>query len=92
MSSRYCSRRGTSQYINTANNVNNINTNRNRVSQIRPINNSCTIDRIARITTPQITNNPIENDFFNGTSFYDNNSFESLILPAGCSVTSSSFR
>jgi hypothetical protein len=42
------------------------------------------------MTTPQITNNPIENDFFNGTSFYDNNNFESLILPTGCSVSSSS--
>ncbi|PKC65322.1 hypothetical protein RhiirA1_461207 [Rhizophagus irregularis] len=89
MSSRNYGQRGTSQFINVANNTNNVNINRNRVAQIRLINNSSTIDRIARINTPQITNNSTENDFFNGTSFYDNNSFESLILPAGCSTTSS---
>jgi hypothetical protein len=92
MLSRNCGQRGTSRSTNTVNNVNNININRNRVSLIRPINNFSTIDRIARITTPQITNNPIENDFFNGASFYDNNDFESLILPAGFSVTSLLFR
>ncbi|CAB4428430.1 unnamed protein product [Rhizophagus irregularis] len=92
MSSRNYGQRGTSRFINVANNTNNVNINRNRVAQIRPINNSNTIDRIALINTPQITNNSIENDFFNGTSFYDNNSFESLILPAGCSTTSSLFR
>ncbi|CAB4428387.1 unnamed protein product [Rhizophagus irregularis] len=92
MSSRNCGQRGTLRLINVANNINNVNINRNRVAQIRPINNSNTIDRIVRITTPQITNNSIEYDFFNGTSFHDNNSFESLILPAGCSATSSLFR
>uniref|UniRef100_U9TBG3 Uncharacterized protein n=1 Tax=Rhizophagus irregularis (strain DAOM 181602 / DAOM 197198 / MUCL 43194) TaxID=747089 RepID=U9TBG3_RHIID len=92
MSSRNYGQHGTSQFINVANNTNNVNINRNRVAQIRPINNSSTIDRIARINTPQITNNSIENDFFNGTNFYDNNSFESLILPAGCSATSSLFQ
>uniref|UniRef100_U9TVT3 Uncharacterized protein n=1 Tax=Rhizophagus irregularis (strain DAOM 181602 / DAOM 197198 / MUCL 43194) TaxID=747089 RepID=U9TVT3_RHIID len=91
MSSRNCGQRGSLRLINVANNINNVNINRNRVAQIRPINNSNTIDRIVRITTPQITNNSIENDFFNGTSFHDNNSFESLILPAGCSATSSLF-
>ncbi|GET63573.1 hypothetical protein GLOIN_2v1669548 [Rhizophagus irregularis DAOM 181602=DAOM 197198] len=75
MSSRNCGQRGTSRFINDIN--------RNSVSQIQLIINSNTIDRIARITTPQISNNPIENDFFNGTSFYDNNSFEHLILPSG---------
>jgi len=65
------------------------NINQNRISQIRRLNNSNTIDRIVRITTPQITNDVIKNDFFNGTSFQDNNSFESLTLPAGCSISSS---
>ncbi|CAG8499695.1 20488_t:CDS:2 [Rhizophagus irregularis] len=92
MSSRNNGQRRTSRFVNMTNNVNNIDTNQNRVAQIRPINNSTTIDRIARMTTPQITNNPIENDFFNGTSFYDNNNFESLILPTGCSVSSSSLK
>jgi len=64
------------------------NNNQNHSLQICRLNNSNTIDRIVRITTPQITNNPIENDFFNGKSFHDDNNFESLILPAGCSVSS----
>ena len=57
------------------------------VSRIRLIDNSNTIDRIARITTPQITNNSFESSIFNGTSFDGNSgsdSFESLILSAGC--------
>ena len=54
----------------------------------RLINNTNTIDRIVRINTPQITNNSLSNNFLNGTSFYDNNnSFESLILPAGFSTS-----
>ncbi|GBB89644.1 hypothetical protein RclHR1_01640006 [Rhizophagus clarus] len=92
-------RRGTSRLNNTRVNrvrnrggtsrSNNTYVNQGRVSRIRSINS--TIGRIAQIITPQITDNPIENGFFNGTSFHDNNSFESLILPAGCSVTSTLF-
>lgn len=48
-------------------------------SRIYSINNADTIDRIARIIVPQITNNPFENDFFNGTRFQENNT---LILSA----------
>ena len=40
-------------------------------NRIRSINNSSTIDRIARLTTPQITKNLFENNFFNGTKFHD---------------------
>ena len=53
--------------------------------------NSNTINRFARIITPQISNNSFENDFFNGTSFREDESLESLeilMLPAGCSVSS----
>jgi hypothetical protein len=65
-----------------ANNVNNIN--RNRIARIRLINNTNTLDRISRIVVPQITDNPFEQTFFNGTNFNnDINSFESLILPVG---------
>jgi hypothetical protein len=53
-----------------------------RTSQNRSINNAETIDRIARIIVPQITNNPLENDFFNGANFHENGSFGSLILSA----------
>lgn len=60
-------------------NANNIN--RNRIPRIR---NTNTLDRIARIIVPQITHNPFEQTFFNGTNFNDTNNFESLILPAGC--------
>jgi hypothetical protein len=68
------------QFINLANNAN----------HIRFANYLSTIDRIARLTTPQITNDPLENDFFNGVENFCDNSFESLILPAGC-LGSSSF-
>src|SRR5581483_7443375 len=61
------------RFINIANNLNRI-------------NNNDTLNQIARLTTPQVTNDPFENDFFNGTSFHDsNNSLDYLILPAGCS-------
>lgn len=58
----------------------------NNANHIRFTNNLSTIDQIAQLTTPQITNNPLENDFFNGVeNFCDNdNSLETLILPAGC--------
>lgn len=64
--------------MNIANNANNKNQTRRRICLI---NNSATIDRIVRITTPQITSNPLENDFFNGASFHCDDSLESLILP-----------
>ncbi|GBB93897.1 hypothetical protein RclHR1_02250007 [Rhizophagus clarus] len=50
------------------------------------INNTCNsdiINRISRINTSQITNTSYEKFFFNGTSFHDDKSFESLILPMG---------
>ncbi|CAB4440411.1 unnamed protein product [Rhizophagus irregularis] len=45
--------------------------------------NSNTIELIARINTPQTTNSEFENFFFNGTSFHDDRSLESSILPLG---------
>jgi hypothetical protein len=70
------------------NNANNIN--QTRVRSL--INNSDTIDRIARIaSTPQITNNPLVKNFFDGVKFSDDNSFEASISPAGCLPSSSSF-
>ena len=79
-----------SQFINLANNANNINRDR-EINRLRFINNSEIIDQIARINLPQVTSNPLENNFFNGTRFQDNNSFESLILPAGLYTSSFSF-
>jgi hypothetical protein len=77
-------RRENSRIIN-ANHANN-NKNQNRV------NNANTIDRIVRIITPQVTKNRFENDFFNGTKFTaDNDTLESLILPAGFLGSSSLF-
>lgn len=70
--------RRTLRFINNAYNINQY-----RVSRIFPINNISTISRISQITIPQITRNSFENDFFNGTSFHETNSLESLILPAG---------
>jgi hypothetical protein len=77
--------RGTRRFINNTNNIN-----QSRISQIRLINNTNAIDRIARAATLQLTNNSFEKNLFNGTSFHDNiGNLESLILPAGCSVSSS---
>ncbi|GBB97467.1 hypothetical protein RclHR1_00030024 [Rhizophagus clarus] len=76
------------QFTNLANNVNNIN--QNRASRVRRIDNTSTLDNIIRINNTQVTNNSFENEFFNGTNFDDNNTFESLILPAGF-LGSSSF-
>ncbi|PKK70640.1 hypothetical protein RhiirC2_779440 [Rhizophagus irregularis] len=70
----------TSRFVNQ-------NQNQNRNSQII---NSNTIDRIARITTPQITDNLFANDLFNGTNFHNDSNPESLILPSGSSVHSPS--
>ncbi|CAB4390965.1 hypothetical protein RhiirA5_497431 [Rhizophagus irregularis] len=71
------------RFINLANNANNI----------RFTNNLSTIDQIARLATPQITDNPLDDDFFNGAGNFcnNNNSLDSLILPAGCLGSSSSF-
>jgi hypothetical protein len=73
------------QFTNLANSANNINQNRSsRSSRVRSIDNTSTLERITLINNIQITNNPLENNFFNGTNFDDNNNtFESLILPAG---------
>jgi hypothetical protein len=57
-------------------------------SRIFPINNINIISRISQMPIPQITNNPFENDFFNGTNFQETNGLESLILPAGCGSSS----
>lgn len=70
--------RRTSRSLNIINSVT-----QNRISRIRLKRNAHTIDQIARITTRQITNNPLENNFFNGTNFDENKGFESLILPTG---------
>lgn len=69
--------RGALRLINMANNANNINRNINR---IRLLNNADTIHRIVQINTPQIMNNSLQSDFFNGTTFDNSNHFESLIL------------
>ncbi|RIA83353.1 hypothetical protein C1645_833965 [Glomus cerebriforme] len=68
------------QFINLANNANNINQSRILNS---PIDNTVTLDLIARITTPQNIDNPLGNNFLNGTNFIDNNDIESSFLPAG---------
>jgi hypothetical protein len=73
------------RFVNLANNANSLN--QIRVQRVRRTNSSNTpntLDRIAQITAPQITNNPFEDNIFNGTNFDNNNGFESLILPAGC--------
>jgi hypothetical protein len=57
-------------------------TRRFMTNNARLINNTDTIIQIVRMS-PQVTNNPFANNFFNGTSFGYNNSFESLILPSG---------
>ena len=76
--------------MNNTNNTNNTN-DKNQTRRICLINNNATIDRIVRITTPQITSNSFENDFFNGASFHCSNSLESSILPTGCLGSSSFF-
>ncbi|RGB27701.1 hypothetical protein C1646_768767 [Rhizophagus diaphanus] len=47
--------------------------------------NSETIGRMSQINIPQITNSSFEDNFFNGygTNFYEEESFQSLILPNG---------
>ncbi|CAB4440514.1 unnamed protein product [Rhizophagus irregularis] len=48
--------------------------------------NSETIYRMSQINIPQITKSSFEDNFFNGygTNFYEEESFQSLILPNGC--------
>ena len=53
--------------------------------------NDDNIKRVIQLVTPQITNNPYEDKFFNGTEFHNKNDTESLILPAGCSGSTSTF-
>ncbi|CAB4428421.1 unnamed protein product [Rhizophagus irregularis] len=81
--------RGAPRLINMTNNANNINRNINRILRIRLLNNADTINRIVQINTPQIMNNTLWSNFFNGTTFDSSNNFESLILPSGCFLTSS---
>jgi hypothetical protein len=67
------------QFINLANNANNINQNMTR--------NNTNLNRIVQINIPQIINNQFEDNFFNGTNFVNDNNkdVESLIFPAGSS-------
>ena len=68
------------QFERLANNANIINQN------IRQVIDD-TLGRISQINVQQVTNNPLFDNFYNGTSnFSDNNNddIESLILPAGC--------
>jgi len=53
------------------------------------LNNSEIIDRIARITTIQITEDSSNNNFYNGTTFSERSNFETL-LPTGWSFDPSS--
>ncbi|CAG8624511.1 6726_t:CDS:1 [Funneliformis caledonium] len=46
-----------------------------------------TLNRIVRIDIPQVGNLPLDHSFYNGTSFMNNNDFESF-LPAGSSGNS----
>ncbi|CAG8466229.1 7878_t:CDS:1 [Funneliformis mosseae] len=43
-------------------------------------NNNTLLDRISQITIPQETNNTFEDNFFNGTSFADNNDRQDPLL------------
>lgn len=52
-------------------------------NRINSIDNTDTLNRISQITYQQFTNNYLEQSFYNGTNFNDNNSFESSILPSG---------
>ncbi|CAG8515990.1 7918_t:CDS:2 [Funneliformis mosseae] len=85
-------RQSTDTHFTMDNSKNNDNDkSQNEISQNRSINNTNTLERIARLTT-QITNKPFENNLFNGTNFNNlnnNNNVESLILPSGCFETSS---
>ncbi|GBB87510.1 hypothetical protein RclHR1_00140014 [Rhizophagus clarus] len=66
------------QFVNLANNANNINHNMMRHNE--------TLNRIAQINVPQVTNNQFGDNFFNGTNFNNdsnNQDIQSLILPAG---------
>ncbi|CAG8569614.1 9482_t:CDS:2 [Funneliformis caledonium] len=64
--------------------------NQNRVSRVRS-NNPSTLDLIAKITLPQVSNNPFEQNFFNGTTNFDDNNPEHSILHVGSFGISTSF-
>ncbi|CAI2169368.1 10224_t:CDS:1 [Funneliformis geosporum] len=66
-----------------ANEANNIIQNRTRSNGDDDMSNMMT-----SINTPQVTNQPFGNYMFNGINFHDDNSFESLMLPAGHYSTS----
>ncbi|RIA83310.1 hypothetical protein C1645_834030 [Glomus cerebriforme] len=53
---------------------------KNYSNRANNINNTDTIDRITRITTRQITNNPLEDDFFNGSNCHEWNNLDSSNL------------
>lgn len=73
-------------------NANNANNNRcgSRSSRLRLINNTISLERIAQINRPQISDNYFVQTFFNGTDFNGANNFEH-VLPAGSLPSSSSF-
>ncbi|CAB4420304.1 unnamed protein product [Rhizophagus irregularis] len=69
------------QFINLANDANNIN--QNMMTE-----NNANINRISQINNSQKVKNQFEDNFFNGTKFDNNNNnrdLESLIFPIGSS-------
>ncbi|CAG8436675.1 16510_t:CDS:2 [Funneliformis caledonium] len=55
-------------------------------------NNNTLLDRISQITIPQETNNTFEDNFFNGTSFADNNDRQDpLLCSFECCITIDAF-
>ena len=65
---------------------------KNNVKKVNKHNmrNNDTIERIIQMA-PQFINDPLKGAFFNGTEFYSNNNFESLLLPAGLPGSISAF-
>ena len=76
-------------FMNMANNA--YNTRAPQISGVinnsSSINNASSINQMLQIDKTQVTTNPEESSFYNGTNFFDNNSFESSFLPAGFSGT-----
>ena len=66
------------------------NSNANDHVNKRVNNNDNFLKRITQLTS-QITNDPFENAFFNGTKFRDINDSLSSMLPAGIPGSTSSF-
>ncbi|CAI2171706.1 2862_t:CDS:1 [Funneliformis geosporum] len=60
------------RFINLANNANSIN------QSLTPVYNNDTLFRISRINTPQTAINQLERDFYNGSNFCNNSSYDSL--------------